>query len=308
MVKLLEQMFTKSRDFKHAARCAEKLGDKAGAGKLAALGGQHGDAAKLYAAAGQGNDAAKSWLKAGKPTEAAKAYQETGELILAAETHELGGDLLEAARTFAMSGDDAKALPLLERVEPSRPQYFEARKMLGSLQARLAMYHEAVRTFIGVLRGQPPPPPELATEMLYLLGHVYGKMNDTPRAKSAFEHVLQQAPGYRDVAQLLAALAARGQQSPPPPVPKAPANPNPNPPSGGHPVAKLEDFDRLKAMPLARDFSLDDLRLLHSQCETARFEPGGVMIKEGTVGEALFIVRAGQVSVKVGDNVVATLG
>ena len=182
--------------------------------------------------------------------------------------------------------------------------------MLGSVQARLSMFQDAARTFIAALRGEPAPPAAIANEMLYLLGHVYSKMSDAVRARSAFEHLLKQAPGYKDAEKLLAGIAkpAAASASASASAAAPAAKPASNSPSGGHPVAKLEDFEHLKAMPLARDFSLDDLRLLHGQCETAKFAPGATLIKEGTIGEALFILRAGTVQVKVGDRVVATLG
>ena len=70
----------------------------------------------------------------------------------------------------------------------------------------------------------------------------------------------------------------------------------------------MDGFEHLKALPLARDFSLDDLRLLYSHCEPVEYVSGSVLIEEGTPGTALYIVKSGTLNVKVGGNVVATLG
>src|SRR5439155_22629377 len=106
--------------------------------------------------------------------------------------------------------------------------YAESRLMLGSVQARLGQLPDAARTFIAAIRGQPAPAPDVALEMLYLLGHVYSKMDDPVRARSAFEHVQKESPGYKDVDQLLAALGA-GSDGQPPPAAAVPPQAAPSP-------------------------------------------------------------------------------
>jgi len=177
--------------------------------------------------------------------------------------------------------------------------------MLGSILASMGRFDLAARVFVQSVTGRALPPAH-AAEICYRLGHVFSKLGEPQKAVAAFEKALSISPGYRDAPAQVAALktapagAAPAPAAPPPEEKPAPAL--------GNPVVKLlEDFNTLKDMPLARDLSLDDLRSLYAQCEPMDVAPGTTLITEGQPGEALIIIRKGNVDIRVGGKVVAQL-
>jgi hypothetical protein len=62
-------------------------------------------------------------------------------------------------------------------------------------------------------------------------------------------------------------------------------------------VSRLEDYELLKPLPIFETLSLDEMQAFYHLCETVRFEPGEALIEEGQPGEALYIVREGDLVV-----------
>lgn len=330
LVRTLGRMFTEARDFKRAAKCYEHLGDATRAARLYEQANQFPEAAACHVAAKEPGLAAQMFLRAGMPAEAAKLLEAAGDLVHAAEAHEMNGDFLAAGRAYAKVGQEARAIALLQRVEVASPTYPEARLLLGTVLARVGSLEHAARAFAeAVLR--TPMSPQYAAEIWFRLGHVYVKMGDQARARFAYEKVHSIAPGYRDAEQRIAALGAVPAAAPgaaprpmkaaprvaaaPPRVPGSIAPPAEAAAAAevgvagpGQVVSLLEGFEHLKALPMARDLSLDDLRLLYAQCEHSNHPTGSALIEQGRPGEALYIVRKGKLQVRVGGKPVAELG
>jgi tetratricopeptide (TPR) repeat protein len=323
LVRSMARMFVEARDFKRAASCYEQLGDGAKAAKLYEQAARFADAARMYSAAKEPGLAAQMYLRAGQPGAAARLYEEAGNHGNAAEAYELAQDYVSAGRAYAKAGLEARAVPSLQKVDVDSTAYAEARLLLGTILARSGKLDLAARAFAeAILRS--PLPAQYGAEISYRLGHVYARMGDNARARVAYERVQAISPNYRDVAERLTALGAspapeavadaRPLRSAPAMTPKAPpASVAPPPESGGgaveagNVVTLLEGFEYLKALPLARDLSLDDLRLLYAQCELCEFSDGAELIHEGKPGEGLFILREGRLSVLVGGKSVAEL-
>ncbi len=325
LVRQMAKMFVEARDFKRAAACYKQLGDFARAAKLFEQASRFVEAANLYAEGKEPALAAQMFLRAGQPAEAGRLYEEAGNPGNAAEAYELAQDYVAAGRAYAKAGLESRAVPALQKVDVDSTSYPEARLLLGTILARLAKLDLAAKAFAeAILR--TPLPPQYGAEISYRLGHVYVRMGDAPRARVAYERALSIAPGYRDVAQRLAALGSMPAAPAPaearpmksaPPLPSRPAIFTVTPPqdsgandasvTGGNVVTLLEGFEYLKALPLARDLSLDDLRLLYAQCEHVELESGAELIHEGKPGEAMYILREGSLQVLVGGKGVAEL-
>ena len=328
VVKSLARMFMDARDFRRAGACFEKLDDPQRAAKLYEQAGAFDLAAKLFEGAQDFKLAGQMMLRAGKHAEAGRLFDQAGHGTQAGEAYELGNDFLSAGRAYAKAGAEQRAVGLLQKVDLANPGYPEARLMLGTVLSRLGQFDLAARAFAEAIVRYPLPP-QYGAEIAYRLGRIYLKLGDAARARVALEHANKVSPGYRDVAQQLQLVGSAAAVAKPTPVPlrSAPAAPvkstqpwdmQPKPiepaidlegsASQGPVVGRLDGFEHLKALPLARDLSLDHLRLLYAQCEHATFAPRDLLIKEGVPGEALFIVREGTLQVVVGGKVVAELG
>jgi CRP-like cAMP-binding protein len=66
--------------------------------------------------------------------------------------------------------------------------------------------------------------------------------------------------------------------------------------------------DELKRVPLFSGLDRRELDLLAHQVKERRFPAGSVIMKEGSTGQGLFIIRDGAVSVRRGDRALARLG
>ena len=66
--------------------------------------------------------------------------------------------------------------------------------------------------------------------------------------------------------------------------------------------------DDLKRVPLFSGLDRRELDLLAHQARERKFQAGAVIMKEGSTGQGLFIIRDGAVSVRHGDRTIAHLG
>jgi tetratricopeptide (TPR) repeat protein len=87
----------------------------------------------------------------------------------------------------------------------------------------------------------------------------------------------------------------------------------PSPQHLGGPINRMEGYDLLKTLPIFEDLSLDEMKDFYNLCEPIMYEAGAVIIEQGQPGEALVIVREGNIRVTKRDGVgkdipIATLG
>lgn len=62
-------------------------------------------------------------------------------------------------------------------------------------------------------------------------------------------------------------------------------------------VTRMQGYELLKTLPIFEDLSLDEMKDFYNLCEQATFAAGDVLIEQGQPGQALYIIREGNIGV-----------
>ncbi|HEY3451221.1 MAG TPA: cyclic nucleotide-binding domain-containing protein [Myxococcales bacterium] len=192
---------------------------------------------------------------------AAKVFENLGDLQSAAAMYERADEPLTAADVYLRLGDHAQAAALLQRGGHVR-EAGESWEACGELEKAAACYEKA--------------------EEPLLAGRLWSKAGKPARAVQSLQQVRQGDPGYDEAQQLLEQDLAKGGRKDL---------------AGRGVVSLMDGFEFLKATPLFRDLSLDEMKAVYDSCETRTYSDGEVMVEQDQPGEALLVLRRGNATV-----------
>lgn len=170
-------------------------------------------AAELFARAKEYERAAQLYLKLNDKKAAVEIYRRLGDAAKVAELKAELGDFFDAARELFSLGEDAKALSMLERIEPSNPDFLDAHRLLGERLIQEGQY-QRVRSIFEPMVGLLRPRSRESKEIYYLIALASIKDNLVEKAKESLEHVLDIDYSFRDASKLYDSLLAGGGSNP----------------------------------------------------------------------------------------------
>ncbi|MGO9336451.1 MAG: tetratricopeptide repeat protein [Terracidiphilus sp.] len=122
-----------------------------------------------------------------------------------ADNPELDAAYVGLAQTYARQGNDTEAIRVLEEARSKRPGHYLLEYYFGLLASRLGREEEAIIALESASHLEPKSP-----DPFFELGKLYGSKQDWPRAREAFEHVVelnpQFAPAHYQLSQVYAHL------------------------------------------------------------------------------------------------------
>ncbi len=108
-----------------------------------------------------------------------------------AEDPELDAAYVGLAQTYARQGNDTEAIHILEAARSKRPGRYLLEYYFGLLASRLDREEEAIDALESASTLEPKSP-----DPSFELGKLYGSKQDWPRARKAFEHVVELNPDF----------------------------------------------------------------------------------------------------------------
>ncbi len=329
-------MFMAARDFAKAGQIFENLEDYASAGSMFERADDPYMAAEMYVRGGDRTKAAEMYEKYGNFKQAAEFFLETKSFEKAALNFEKAMNNFVAGKLYFRMNKTNKSLQLLQKVQSTEREYFDACRLIGEILAANGYVDLAVRKYLEVVEASPLS--KDTANIYYDLGRALERRGELDRAKAIYDKLVSWQFDYQDVAARVKALAAGTPLDGPPPAAaaaaavapppsikpvEAPAAPRAKPAavspkvaaeaSGNAPqvVSMMGGFEFLKKTPLFSDLTLEEMKAVYNACETRHFEAGEALIEQGQPGDALYVLRKGKANVvKVGETetVVARLG
>lgn len=154
---------------------------------------------------GKREQALEVYVQLKKFGEAARLARALGRLEDAASLFAEAGMAYEAASCYHKLGDTGKCLDNLVRVPRDDRRYRNACGLAIKLSSELGVVSLALEQFVGTyLASGPQDDKEL--EAFYLLGKLYRQHDLVDNAREVLAQVVERNPGFRDAAQVLAAL------------------------------------------------------------------------------------------------------
>lgn len=335
------EMFLAAKDFQKAGQIFENLEDFVSAGKMYERSDDSYMAAEMYVRAGDSAKAAEMYEKSGNYQQAAEFYLATENFDKAAVNFERSVNNFLAGKLYFRMQKMNKSLQLLQKVQKTEGEYFEACKMIGEILAANGYTDLAIKKYLEVVQSS-----ELSDETapIYLnLAKTLETKGQQAEALNIYQKIMTWNFDYEDVQARIQALQAGGTRAPG--APKAPAAAGQKPADlpaddvqpledeepqadlsqllGAHAVttpdqargqlvSMMDGFEFLKGTPLFRDLSLDEMKAFYNACETRKFAAKEVMIEQDQPGAALYVLRKGTARVvKVSpteEDTVARLG
>ncbi len=204
-----EALLTAGRIFE-AASIYERKGKLDKAASLYEQQGDLGAAAELFARAKDYQRAAELYIKVNDKKAALEMYRRLGDAGKAAELRAELGDYFDAARELFGLGENAKAMSMLQRVEPSHPDFLDAYRLLGERLIQDGQYQRVKSIFEPTIQSLKPRSREVK-EVYYLLALASIKGNMIEKAKECLEHVLDIDYSFKDASQLYDSLLKGGR-------------------------------------------------------------------------------------------------
>ncbi len=323
-------MFMAARDFAKAGQIFENLDDYGSAGAMFERADDPYMAAEMYVRAGDRAKAAEAYERYGNFKQAAEFFLETKSFEKAALNFEKAMNNFVAGKLYFRMNKTQKSLQLLQKVQKSEKEYFDACRLIGEILAANGYLDLAVRKYLEVVEVSPLSAD--TANIYYDLGRVLEKRGENERARAIYDKLASWQFDYQDVAARLKALqaapAGASAANAPPSIAPVQAKPA-RPAAGAAPelsaqaaaeasggggaqlVSMMGGFEFLKKTPLFSDLTLEEMKAVYNACETRRFEAGATLIEQGQPGDALYVLRKGKANVvKVGDaeRLVAKLG
>jgi tetratricopeptide (TPR) repeat protein len=301
-------MFEAAKDYAKAGQVYENLESWAEAGAMYQRADDAYMAAEMYVRAGDR-------LKAAEMFEKNSSWQQAAELYLAAEAWDKAAVNFERSVNHFVAGKlyfrmkrMDKSLQLLQKVQKTEQDYFEACKLIGEILAAHGHLDLAIRKYLEVC--QAAELGKATAPVFYNLARALEQRGNVPQALQIYKRLLTWDFGYLDVAARQKALgAAPPPAAPAPPLPAAPApGASPAAPSlasggGAGPqrapgratqlVMMMDGFDFLKGTPLFRELSLDEMKAVYQAAEVRKFKAGQALIEQDQPGQGLFVIRKG---------------
>jgi len=331
------EMFLLAKDFHKAAQIFENLGDYPSAAKMYERADDNYMAAEMYVRAGDSGKAAEMYERNGNYQQAAEFYLAVENFDKAATNFERSVNNFLAGKLYFRMNKMNKSLQLLQKVQRSEGEYFEACRMIGEILAANGYVDLAIKKYLEVVQSS-----ELSADtapVFYNLARALEEKGQRAEALNLYERIMAWEFDYSDVQQRIQGLKS-GPAKPPAAVgPRtaaaqaaAAAQDGGEDGADGSPdlsailggavttpdqarsqlVSMMDGFEFLKGTPLFRDLSLDEMKAFYNACETRKFRPKEVIIEQDQPGTALYVLRKGTARVvKVSpeeEDTVARLG
>lgn len=300
------EMFLHSKDFHKAAQIFENIEDYAAAAKMYERADDYYMAAEMYVRAGMNGPAAEMYERSGNFQQAAEFYLSVENFDKAATNFERSVNNFLAGKLYFRMNKMNKSLQLLQKVQKSEAEYFEAVRLIGEILAANGYVDLAIKKYLEVVQSS-----DVSAETAPVYYNLARTLEDKAQLAEAL-NILQRLAAwdfeYSDVKERINALksGARAGAGRPGAAPAA-AQPDDELPSilgsaltpadqGGarsQVVSMMDGFEFLKGTPLFRDLSLDEMKVFYNSCETRKFRPNEVMIEQDQPGQALYVLRKG---------------
>ncbi len=299
------RMFLASKDYAKAGQVYENLERWADAGAMFEAADDAYMAAEMYVRAGDK-------LKAAEMFEKNSSWQQAAELYLAVEAWDKAAVNFERSVNHFVAGKlyfrmkrMDKSLQLLQKVQKSEQQYFEACRLIGEILASHGHLDLAIRKYLEVCQAAELGPQ--TAPVFYNLARALEQRGNVPQALVIYKRLLTWDFNFMDVAARQKALSAAPAPAAAPPLP-APPPPGASPaapslaPGGAPPrapgratqlVMMMDGFDFLKSTPLFKELSLEEMKAVYQACEIKKYRAGEVLIEQDQPGAALFVLRKG---------------
>lgn len=108
-----------------------------------------------------------------------------------ADNPDLDAAYVGLAQTYARQANDKEAVNILEAARSKRPGHYLLEYYFGLLASRLGREEEAIVALERAAQLEPKSP-----DPSFELGKLYGSQQDWPRARQAFEHVIELNPQF----------------------------------------------------------------------------------------------------------------
>lgn len=321
----LGAMFVAAKDFAKAGQVYENLEAWAQAGQMYAAADDAYMAAEMYVRAGDTLRAAEMFEKNSSWQQAAELYLKAEAWDKAAVNFERSVNHFVAGKLYFRLKKMDKSLQLLQKVQKSEAQYFEACKLIGEILAVNGHLDLAIRKYLEVCQAA-----ELSKDtapVFYNLARALEVRGNLQQAAVIYKRLATWDFSFMDVAKRVEAVkAAPPPPTPPPPMPPpipaaaplpkgaagAPGAPQKAPGRQTQLISMMDGFEFLKGTPLFKELSLDEMKAVYQACDTRRFAAGEILIEQDQPGQALLVLRKGTARVlrRAGEKeeVVARMG
>ncbi len=296
----LVQMFVEARDYTRAARCCERAGDHARAGDFFERAGHMDRAAAAFLRAGELERAAQVLERDLEFERAAELYAQARRFLKAAQSYERAGRFYAAGELYEKLAKWPKAAEMLSRVAPHEPEYLKATLLLGKVLSAARQHVMATQCYRSALQAHGLR--QDTVEIQYRLATLLRETDRGDEAARLLRDLDEVSPGFRDVAELLAAplspatldrreldaLSELDQR-------ESDLAATPVGPLG---VVGIEaDVEFLRRVPLFAELSAGDLHEFLPHWETVRHPAGSVVLREGDEGQRLYVIKRGRARV-----------
>jgi tetratricopeptide (TPR) repeat protein len=191
------QCFEKAGNLHQAAEVYERLGNSIKAGEMYLQGGDYQRAAEIFMSAGEIPLAAQAY-------EQGKYFKEAGELYLkiqqpekSLELYKQLGEHYAAAMVLYKLGRQEDSITLLQKVDTSSADYYQASLLLGKIFVERGMLDAAKQRYQKIFSAEHPGPEAL--EYLYQLALAYEKSREYEEALAIYEKILAEDFSFGDV-------------------------------------------------------------------------------------------------------------
>lgn len=306
------EMFLHAKDFHKAAQIFENIEDYQNAAKMYERADDYYMAAEMYVRAGMNGPAAEMYERSGNYQQAAEFFLSVENFDKAATNFERSVNNFLAGKLYFRMNKMNKSLQLLQKVQKSEAEYFEAVRLIGEILAANGYVDLAIKKYLEVVQSSDVSSD--TAPVYYNLARTLEDKGQIAEALNIYQRIASWDFEYSDVKARSQALQSGGRAANPRAAAvtaAAAAQPTSNgAPAGGgdedipsvlgtpvsapaQVVSMMDGFEFLKGTPLFRDLSLDEMKIFYNSCETRKFRPNEVIIEQDQPGQALFVLRKG---------------
>ncbi len=306
-LKILANMFYKSRDFMKAALVCEKIGSYDKAAHLYEKSDDYFMAAESYLKVGEFEKAADMYEKNGNHLEAAQLFTKISHFERAAFNYEKAVNIFLAGKLYFEINNFKKSMELLQKIEPQQDHFIEATNMIASILVQngyieLAIRkYESIKNSVGITE---------ETESIYFeLVKLYLQKNDIengksvlielrnynlyhPQTEAIMQELKQGVNRFLDLTEEIEIEVELDSET----TENIPNSQPLDKEDGGY-ISVMEGFEHFSTLPIFSELSLEELKSLYHISETIHFSKGDYIIKQNQPGEGLFIIRAGEIDI-----------
>ncbi len=338
--KQLAEFFGAARDMERAARCAEATDNYEMAAGFHEQAYNWIEAAQGYKKAGRMLKAAEMYERGLAFDKAVVIYKELKDYLRAAGCYNRLGAFYHAGYLFMKVGRFEHAVEALKRVEPTQQYFAESAILLGNFFLKTGKKKMAIPRYAEVVRAVPIGPSTI--EVHHRLAVLLLERGHENKARQLWSGVLKANPTHEGALKSMKLLKSTGDSDdlsqpisvakpqkshavksfvapkpgasdPPPLVLPGEGTPSDIPKKPAPLTVMRIDFDVLRALPVFRALSLNELRSVHTIADRVKFKPGEIIIEQEQPGKALYVIVSGNVKVEVvskdkAPTNVATLG